>query len=257
LDAKGKAGGNGKWSKGNSKGKGLGSSEHGCDHDHADDGWWQADGWQDEASWQHNAWQDGSWSAPGPTEQPEKEMGPLGAYDFASLDRVPRDLNMFGSASGKYPVSDGIREWIKISYDSGAAATAFPVELAGDIELKKRGEFVVGTERKISGSVTGVHKPLGSAAAMGAMHDDHLIWDNGGSMIPKWSPIAIGLRRYYAELCSKYGADGVLPPYREGNLYNFYLAKTAAPVQLIPMKANVEMAPRASESGNRRLAMKP
>ena len=144
------------------------------------------------------------------------------------------------------------------------------------MELRKRGEFIVAsgegipdygrvrlktvdeydTERKISGSVTEVHKPLGSAAEMSATHDA-LIWDNGGSLIPKWSPIAIGLRRAYEKLCWKYGADGVLPLYREGNLYNFYLAKTAAPVQLNPVEGEIEMAPGDAKSGNSRQVKRP
>ena len=91
---------------------------------------------------------------------------------------------------------------------------------------------------------------------MSVTHDS-FIWEHGGALVPKWSPIAVGMRRAYDDLCWKYGAAGVLPLYREGNLYNFYLAKTANPVQLSPMEGEVEMAPRDSESGNRRPATKP
>eukprot|EP00975_Prorocentrum_lima_P042429 8914606-Prorocentrum_lima.AAC.1 len=47
---------------------------------------------------------------------------PLGALDF--------DLSALSTSSANYVVEYGGRPWIKFNYDSGAAATAIPIELA-------------------------------------------------------------------------------------------------------------------------------
>ena len=116
-------------------------------------------------------------------------------------------------------MTDAGGEWLRINYDSGAATTAFPLKLAGDLELESKGEFLVASgqgitdfgrvkldtcdefylPRRISGSVTEVHKPLGSAGELARTHDA-MLWEDGGALIPKWSPIAKGLRREYARL---------------------------------------------------------
>ena len=249
--------------------------------------WWQGEDWGGEPDkadeWKTAPWEQGSWSVPSTTQtQPEEEdLGSLGYFDFSSLDCLTKEMNVFENSAAKYLHSYRGQEWIKMNYDSGAATTAFPIALAGEIGLKKRGEFIVAsgqgipdygrvrlntideneTPRRISGSVTEVHKPLGSAAEMSATHDSFIL-EAGGALVPRWSPIAIGMRKAYEELVWRHGTEGVLPLYREGNLYNFYLRKVGDAKQLNPMEdggsggAAVAAAP-GNLSGNFRQVQKP
>ena len=93
--------------------------------------------------------------------------------------------------------------------------------------------------RRISGSVTEVHKPLGSAGELSGTHDA-VLWEDGGALLPKWSPIAKGLRREYARLLRIHGSRGVLPLYKENGLYNFYLQMRgpAKRVELSPFEGS-------------------
>ena len=81
--------------------------------------------------------------------------------------------------------------WIRTNYDTGASTTAFPGHLAEDVPLSKVGEFVVASgasipnygkvafavedeaslKRGMRGSITDVHKPLGSASDLAKNHD--------------------------------------------------------------------------------------
>ena len=70
--------------------------------------------------------------------------------------------------------------------------------------------------------MTKVHKPLASGGDLSERHDA-IIWEDGGSLISKGHPIAQGLRAEYRRLVNWYGAREILPLYREGRLYNFYL----------------------------------
>ena len=83
---------------------------------------------------------------------------------------------------------------MRFNYDSGAAATAIPTELADGVDLVSRGEFIVasgqgipdhgrvefstqdehGADRRIMGSVTDVHKPFGSAGELSGTPDGFL-----------------------------------------------------------------------------------
>ena len=91
--------------------------------------------------------------------------------------------------SGRMPiirllVPEG-QNWLRLNYDSGAAVTALPIVIAGDLPLKKCGEFRVwpsgavipnlgkikmklmdesGTKRTVRGNITEVSKQLLSAA---------------------------------------------------------------------------------------------
>ena len=86
-------------------------------------------------------------------------------------------------------------------------------------------------QRMLRGSVSEVHKPLGSAAEMSKNHDV-MLWEEGGVLIPKNGPIALGLRYEYKRLMREHGGGtGILPIYREGALYNFYL-KPVGPVEV-------------------------
>jgi len=173
-----------------------------------------------------------------------------------------------------YVVSWKGKSWIRFNYDTGAAVTALPVELAQGQELEKCGEFVVasgadipnygrykfeakdetGNHRRVKGSVTEVHKPLGAGCDLSVNHDT-FIWSDGGAVVPRWGPVAAGLRREYARLTKIHGTAGILPLYREGNLYNYYLEKVSD-LTIAPME---EVAPQegqasSSSSGNRRQA---
>ena len=76
------------------------------------------------------------------------------------------------------------QNWLRLNYDSGAALSALPLAIAGDLPLEKRGEFRVasgavipilgkikmksmdesGIERTVRGNITAISKPLLSAA---------------------------------------------------------------------------------------------
>ena len=134
---------------------------------------------------------------------------------------------------------DGHR-WVRMSYDSGAAATVLPAEMvAADMDLKETGQFTVasgggiprygdvrlrvvddGNKRMVRGVAAGVRKPLGSAAEFSGSHDCFL-WSSGGMLIPKAGRLAKELQKSIDHLYSKFADGTELPMYREGNLYNF------------------------------------
>ena len=165
------------------------------------------------------------------------------SYEGPGLNAVspaerPKYLEWHRNSKGEW------EEWIKVNYDSGAATTAFPVGIVDDVSLEKVGTFTVasgseipnygrvrlscrdeeGNPRKVSGSVTTVHKPLGSAGEFSASHDGWL-WSDGGALIPRNHPVAVGLAKEYNRLVGIHGDEGILPLHKEGNLYNFYLKK--------------------------------
>ena len=98
--------------------------------------------------------------------------GPVGGIEMNSIET-------------KYIKQDQLgQEWLRLNYDSGAAVTALPIAVAGDLRRGKRGEFRVapgavipnlgkikmkstdesGIERILRGCITEVSKPLLSAA---------------------------------------------------------------------------------------------
>ena len=133
-----------------------------------------------------------------------------------------------------------------------------PKELLGD-DLEPVGEFVIadgsgvpnfgryhfqccdekGCRRNFTASGTTVHKPLGSAAEFSPSYDA-IIWEEGGSLIPKQSMLAQGLRQAYYDLRAKFGPEGELPLYREGTLYNIYLQQVAEPQRLDALELNAK-----------------
>ena len=139
-----------------------------------------------------------------------------------------------------YRVQYGGRAWLRINYDTGAAATALPLEFGDGLALRQVGEFKVasgdaipnygrvrfqsrdeaGLSRKLTGNVAQVHKPLGSAAEISRRHDA-FIWEDGGALVPRNNPIALGLRKEFYHLLRIYGGREVLQLHREGRLYNF------------------------------------
>ena len=76
----------------------------------------------------------------------------------------------------------------------------------------------------MSGSVTDVHKPLGSGSAI-AKNSDAYLWDTGGVIIPRGSAVAKGLCQEYHRLVNLYGNAGAIQLHREGGLYNYYVKK--------------------------------
>ena len=82
------------------------------------------------------------------------------------------------------------------------------------------------------GSVTNVHKPLIGASEVARKHDA-FIWQDGGALVPKDSPVARGMRDAWWQLTAWHGDHAILPLHREGNLYNFYMKKVT-PAELSP-----------------------
>ena len=133
-------------------------------------------------------------------------------------------------------------DWIRINYDTGASTTALPGYIAEDVPLTKVGEFVVasgttipnfgrvgfqvqdekGVTRRLRGSVTDVHKALGSGGEMATNHDAY-IWDSGGVLVSRGGKVAQGLYKEYKRLIRAHGNPGELRLHREGNLYNYYV----------------------------------
>ena len=98
---------------------------------------------------------------------------------------------------------------MRLNYDSGAAVTALPIAIAGDLPLEKCGEFRVasgavipnlgkikvksmdesGIERTVRGNITEVSKPLLSAAEMSKRWES-LLFEDGGILLERRSPVA-------------------------------------------------------------------
>ncbi|CAK0904033.1 unnamed protein product, partial [Prorocentrum cordatum] len=163
-----------------------------------------------------------------------KQVGCRGGKTMSSLDDWPADAPMpwWNQSSATEPEAEqnGLDisgdEWLRINYDTGAATTAFPLEFGDGLNLQQKGEFRVasgdvipdfgrvrvpgidehGNQRGISGAVTAVHKPLGSAAEVSKGHDS-FIWHNGGALVPKHHPVAVGTRRAFNELTRYYGRE--------------------------------------------------
>ena len=136
------------------------------------------------------------------------------------------------------------------NYDSGAATTAFPVELAANLPMNKVGHFVVAsgadipnygrvrvrcsdrpetreTSRVLSQwCISRWAPPVSSARLM------MLCYGKQEVLLPKDGPIAIGMAKEYERLCNRHGLNDALHLHKEGNLYNFYLKKVADPVQI-------------------------
>ena len=179
-----------------------------------------------------------------------------GGQDFGALDLNALDP----SALSQYRVRDSYgQEWLKINYDSGAATTAIPVREADGADLVKVGSFKGaggtgidnfgrfkvpaededGYQRDFKAFVADIHKPLGSAAEFSETHDG-ILWHDGGALLPRKSPIAVGLRKEYWRLKALYGDCHEIPLYREGQLYNFYLKRRGALTKLSSVELSAQ-----------------
>lgn len=273
-DSNGK--GNWKGGKSKAKGKGFGGKKGGKDK--GKKGGMSSVDWE----WQDDAWYEDGWQS-GWGEQPADE--PPAASDTSkagvgSLDLNPLELpalcqEVNCNSIEAYKVTWKGADWLRINYDSGAATTAIPDELV-DGPLQAQGEFVVasgeeipnfgkfrvpasdanGKRRSFTAYATKVHKPLGSAAEFSKSHDC-LLWAEGGSLIPKQSALALGLRKEYYRLKTLFGGCDELPLYREGNLYNLYLKPDGVPEQLNPMSVGGSSSSAGPASGNSRQVSQP
>ena len=241
--------GKGKGHKGKGKGgpkggKGKGKAKGNHPLNALEQDWWYDD--QGQAWWPD----DGQWQQEGQEDQGQEEAPGQNALDVGSMEAAA----LGGRGPLPYVVDYGGEKWIRFNYDSGAAATALPVDLAQGVHLEKIGEFMTASgevipnygkvkfktvdedrnPRVVRGSVTEVHKPLGAAAELSQRHDA-VLWEEGGFLIPKGSWVARRLRKELRKLLRKGGrSEGVLPLYREGNLYNFYLKKEG-PTEVAPL----------------------
>ena len=239
--------------------------------------WEEQEGW-DQEGW--DGWWSSSWSEQPASEPPAKadqQAGGIGSLDLNHLESLAESVTkMTCSSVESYKVQWGGAEWLKLNYDSGAATTAIPDELI-EGPLEARGEFIVasgeeipnfgrfrvpavdanGKRRSFAAYATKVHKPLGSAAEFSSTHDC-VLWAEGGSLIPKNSALAIGLRKEYYRLKEIHGECDELPLYREGNLYNMYLKQDGVPEQLSPLQeaasSSGASAADGRQSGNARQA---
>ena len=84
--------------------------------------------------------------------------------------------------------------------------SAFTVANGQDIPNFDRAKFQTvdefGNKRKMEGHVTGVHKPLASAREISKYHDA-FFFEELGTLIPRHSRVAEGLRQEYHRLCQK------------------------------------------------------
>ena len=134
--------------KGKSKGKGKlnsvenwqeGWSETGAQGDEHAEGWtWsgeEAEGWW-KATDDQNGSSSGQWMSANDQTAWEPE-GPVGGIEMNNIETKYIKQDRWG------------QEWLMLNCDSGAAVTALPIAVGGDMPLEKRSEF-----RVASGAVT-------------------------------------------------------------------------------------------------------
>jgi hypothetical protein len=160
-------------------------------------------------------------------------------------------------------------EWIKVNYDSGAVTTVIPVEMVeDDLKLHRIGDFKVangekiprygkirmpvmderGNRRGISATVTHVHKPLGSAGEFSKNHDAYL-WKDGGILLPRNGALATEMRNHYKRITRQFSDQQVIPLYKEGNLYNFYVQKRGKMAEICAIDSGSDSSSANSRQG--------
>lgn len=189
------------------------------------------------------------------------EAPAAGAIDFGSLD-----------VCGLCQDNCGV-EWLKCNFDTGAAITAIPKQLAPDGgkpseatyktasgemihdygSVAITGEDEHGQQRRLKGHATDVHKILISASAVHGKGFESWIGNGGGQIMPINHPVTQGLKREFERLCKLHGTEGFVPLYEERGVYNFYLRTSgkSSAVSLAPVDVGV------SSSGNARRATQP
>ena len=162
------------------------------------------------------------------------------------------------------------QEWLMLNYDSGAAVTALPIAVAGELPLEKRGEFRVasgaaipdlgkikmkstdesGLERTLRGNITEVAKPLLSAAEVSKRWYS-LLFEDGGTLLERNTLVASEIRTVLAKhkVWSRRGKSTRL--YREGNLYNAYVRTGDVTSELAPVEPSSSWTRMEVDDGQR------
>jgi hypothetical protein len=276
----GKEKGKGKGGKKGDKGKGKGKNKKGKGFSSLEDEWPEGD-WADEDSWSNSQWLGTDWlsavdGSATQTTEATRASTTLASLDLNSLDRHICGMDELNTLSHYTETWNGVR-WLRVNYDSGAVTTAIPLEVVepSGFKAQKQGEFIVasgdtipdygrvqlqvedeqGYLRGIKASVTEVHKPLGSAAEFAKSHDSFL-WEDGGALVPKSHPIAIGMRKEWERLSHQHGLDKVMTLHRQGSLYNFYVQMPKEVKQISTVDGGAKEI-NALKSGNSRQAKWP
>ena len=156
--------------------------------------------------------------------------GPVGGFEMNGIETKNIKQDRWG------------QERLMLNCDSGAAVTALPTVVAGDLPLEKRGEFPVasgavtpnlgkikmkstdesGIEGTLQGNITEVAKPLLSVAEVSKRWDS-LLFEDGGILLERKTLVALEIRAVLAKhkVWSRLGKSTRL--YREGNLYIAYV----------------------------------
>jgi hypothetical protein len=118
---------------------------------------------------------------------------------------------------------------LEINVDTGAAVTAFPLNLvknhmigvpssrsyktaSGELVadqggFRMSGSIPGGGSRTLNGRAVDVHRPLLSASACAAAGNDLWLGPAGGLILPRSGPVAQGLRRSFEKLSAAHGLD--------------------------------------------------
>ena len=105
----------------------------------------------------------------------------------------------------------------------------------GRAKIRTLDEF--GNKHEIEAHIKEVHKPLESASEI-SKHHDAFIFDEPAFLLQ--GPIAEGLRRECRQLCNFCGRCGILPLYREGNVYNYSLRRVGK-LEMAPVEENQDI----------------
>ena len=201
------------------------------------------DGTSNRGDWEANSWEATGWTVEQWLEPPKTQRESEAEFGCVELNYLGQNLEVPWIVKDKYGTP-----WVKVNYDSGAAVTAFPVEMMDGEILEEFGTFTVangatipnygrrrfgcedelGGKKGIKASITTVHKPLGSASEFSETHDS-ILWSDGGYLLPKSSEIAKEMRAEFDRLSRLHGLQSCIPLWREGSLYNFYLKMDESP----------------------------
>ena len=140
------------------------------------------------------------------------------------------------SIKTKYIEQDELgQKWLRLNYDSGAAVTALPIAIVGDLLLEKCGEFrvasgatipILGTTKMTStdesgrGNVTEVSKPLLSVAEVSKRWDS-LLFQDGGILLGRSSLVALEIRAVLAKRSLESSCEELLKIFKKSKNKSF------------------------------------
>ena len=184
--------------------------------------------------------------------------GPVGGIEMNSIETKYINQDRWG------------QEWLMLNYDSGAAVTALPIAVAGDLPLEKRGEFRVASgavipnlgkikmksmneseiERTLRGNITEVAKTLLSVAEVSKRWDS-VLFEDGGILLERNTSVALEIRAVLAQhnVWSRRGKSIRL--HREGNLYNAYVRTGDVTPELAPVEPSSSWTRMEVDDGSR------